>query len=111
MNCLYCQDACNLTTDSDIYYYRYRCNTCIVDYCFIEDLQGHNMTRIIFDAVVFHDKLYRILLDLESNKTWLGVNVDIGGLNYYETVYEQKELLRLTPQNVKDKIKTILVFS
>lgn len=107
MNCLFCQSQTIMCTNS----HDFRINKCQNDDCLVEYVFSYDqMTRIVFSAIHFNKKYYLMILDLESDRTWLGFKNYIDD-HLYKAIYDKKGLLNVTPQNLLSKIKTILVFS
>ena len=97
MNCLYCQKKLNVTA---IYYDFIVCSTCEVIY--------------YTNYHVLHVKFERII-----NNQWWALNLFLDGpehkikttLNGPGITYNFKRFINVTPQNVVDKIKLLILFS
>ena len=103
MNCLYCGEECPVDQWDDN-----RCYKCQV--CFSWGEKGFH---ILFSSDM-NDKKYALNLFPDANLTVLVIITYIPGSykawDHYQEMNFQY-IPNVTPQNVKDKIKTLLVFS
>lgn len=111
MKCLYCDNVCQLQEPNlfrpNLFRSRFECNNCSIAY----DIVDSEINQIVFNVVEVYGKRYLLTLDMGVTRTWLGVNEDIGGLNHFREVYKTNHAMNINPQNIKDKIKMLLVFS
>lgn len=82
----------------------YRCNTCKVNY----DGEKEYLHSLTFDCKI-KDVPYELTIDSDKNQTILAAWTEPDCLTYIMDI--SLAIKHVTPQNVEDKIKTLLTFS
>lgn len=107
--CIFCNTRCRYSQHDDSFY----CVSCNVEYWGEEDY----LNRMKFRATI-KDVRYELLVDINNNKTRLGYWDEYKGYSpglepdIFKVITEFKPVMNgVTPENVEDKIKTLLVFS
>lgn len=107
MKCHYCQRECVDNESTNTYCYCYHCHV------------NYSLTlQLIVDMVIFRNPQmpdYRLVLHLSDKETLLLYRDDspfISNMDDPQIVVKLQFIMEnVTPQNVQDKIKTMLVFS
>jgi hypothetical protein len=114
MNCIYCQEECPIDSEAKKAPTGwYHCKPCGTSYYVIFSLFGVIIETVDVWTTINNRKYLARLKPYVSATLILQCEpADIGEGNYFHhTLFNFNNLMPITPQNVHDKIQTILVFS
>jgi hypothetical protein len=100
--CQFCQQSCtHVTKDRVGQSYWNNCGRCDVSY-FSDN--GHSITQIVFLTYLKETVKYKLILDLRLQRSYVYTDGTL-------VVAIKRVLNGVTPENVSNKVKTLLVFS